>query len=69
MRLIRRSRILLCGLAHVLPPVRCYCVKALLYKMAVLDVAPTARIVGSARFGGYMPVHMGNDTLIGQGAS
>lgn len=48
-----------------MPPTRCYRMKAFLYRAAGLDVALTARIVGSARSGGYMPVHVGNATFIG----
>lgn len=69
MSLIRCSRILLCGLAHMLPPTCGYRMEALLYRFAGFDVAPTARIVSGARFGGYMPVHKRNDTFIGLGAS
>jgi len=66
---LKLLRVVLCGIIHALPPTRCYRMKAFLYRAAGLDVAPTARIVSSARFAGYMPVHVGNDTFIGHQVS
>lgn len=51
--------------AHLLPPTRCYPLKAYLLRICGYHAAPSCRIVSSVRVWGAIDLRIGEDTFIG----